>query len=527
MANSEYDVIIIGSGMGGMTCGSLLAKLGGKRVLLLEKHFRLGGQTHEFRRHNYEWDVGLHYVGHMGKDDPPRKLMDFLTSGSVEWARMPENFDVFHYPDFTFSVPGHEDAYRARLKEVFPSESANIDQYFLDVRAASLWMGMQILENAVPSWSAFFLSLLEGDKRDLALQTTKAYLESRFDDSRLRALLASQWQDYGLSPDESSFAIHSVVSGSYFGGGYYPVGGAQSLAPAIISGIEAAGGKALVNQEVTEILIEAGRAVGVRTKHPSKDSGHEEFRAPVIISNVGAKTTYLGLVPDRVEIPFRQELRNFRFGHSAVTCYLGLKEDPASIGIRGENHWIFSSEDHDAMRRAAVNVMHGEPSLALASFPSCKDPAAKKHTAELIIMVDGEGFQGWHDSRWKHRPPDYDAMKATVAKGLLALCETKLPGLTSLVDYTEVSTPLTIEHFTSWPQGAFYGIPAVPERYRTAWTKVETPVPGLYLTGTDVASLGVLGATMGGASTAAKLLGVLGVPKVMRQFGQQSSARLS
>ena len=138
-------------------------------------------------------------------------------------------------------------------------------------------------------------------------------------------------------------------------------------------------------------------------------------------------------------------------------------------------------------------------------------------------MVDGAGFQRWHDSHWKHRAPEYDAMKATAQKGLLALAESALPGLTDLVDCAEVSTPLTVEHFTSWPVGAFYGIPAVPERYRTPWTQIQSPIQGLYLTGTDVASLGIPGATMGGAFTAAKLLGALGVPKVMHHFGTEAS----
>jgi phytoene dehydrogenase-like protein len=519
MAEAAYDAIVIGSGMGGMTCASLLAKLDQQRVLLLEKHYKLGGQTHEFRRGQFEWDVGLHYVGNMGKDDPPRRFMDFLTGGAVEWTRMPEDFDIFHYPDFTFAVPGDKDAYRARLKDTFPRERANIDAYFDDVHAAGRWMATQMLGKAMPSWVAPLVRLFGPNHRALALQTTKRYLDQRFEDRRLRALLASQWPDYGLSPDESAFGIHAMVSASYFNGGYYPVGGAQTIAPALVSGIEAAGGRALVDQEVTEILVENGRAVGVRAQHPQRKGEAIEYRAPVVVSNVGARTTFLRLVPPQIDLGFRDELARFPHGHSAVTCYLGLKDDPRSIGIHGENHWIYTSLDHDEMRRSAIRVLQGEPPCVFASFPSAKDPAAKAHTAELIIMVDGEGFAAWQDSRWKDRPPEYEAVKDLAKEGLLALSEKVLPGLSDLVDYAEVSTPITVEHFTSWPFGAFYGIPAVPERYQTSWTQITTPVPGLYLTGTDVASLGIPGAMMGGAFTASKLLGALGIPRVMRKFG--------
>ena len=518
MSKDNYDVIIIGSGLGGMTCGTLLARLEHRRVLVLEKHFKLGGQTHEFQRNGFEWDIGLHYVGFMGNNDPPRRFMDFLTGGTLDWNRMPEDFDVLHYPDLRFAIPGHEDTYRARLKDTFPKERDNIDAYFSDVHTATRWMGMEMMRKAMPNWLATLSGMFGHDQRALALQTTKQYLEGRFEDPILRSVLASQWPDYGLSPDESAFGIHALVSGSYFGGGYYPVGGAQSIAPGMIAGIEAAGGQALVNQDVIEIVIEKGRAVGVRAKHPRRAEEPVEYRAPLIVSNVGARTTFLKLVPNHVELAFRDELARFRHGHSAVTCYLGLTADPKSIGVQGENHWVYTGFDHDEMRRSTARVLQGDPPCLLASFASGKAPSSTAHTAQLIIMVDGQSFSAWRNSDWKHRPAEYEAVKAAAKGGLLTLAETALPGLTDLVDYAEVSTPMTIEHFTSWPLGAFYGIPAVPDRYRRAWTQIETPIPGLYLTGSDVASLGIPGATMGGAFTAARLLGTFGIPRVMRNY---------
>ena len=94
----SYDAVIIGSGIGGLAAGSLLAQLGGRRVCVLERHFTLGGFTHAFTRRGYHWDVGLHYVGQMGKGEQSRRLMDLVTGGEVDWQRLPEEFDVFHYP---------------------------------------------------------------------------------------------------------------------------------------------------------------------------------------------------------------------------------------------------------------------------------------------------------------------------------------------------------------------------------------------------------------------------------------------
>ncbi len=87
--DKRFDAIVIGSGIGGMAAAGLLSRLLGRRVLVLERHFELGGFTHVFRRGAWEWDVGLHYVGEMGKGGMGLALMDYLTNGRLEWVRMP------------------------------------------------------------------------------------------------------------------------------------------------------------------------------------------------------------------------------------------------------------------------------------------------------------------------------------------------------------------------------------------------------------------------------------------------------
>ena len=121
-----YDAIVIGSGIGGLACASLLTKLAGKRVLVLERHFKAGGQTHEFERkgpnhRKYAWDVGLHYVGEMEPGQGQRHLLDAITGDSVDWIPLPDPYDVFLYPGFRFDVPFGEARYRegmGRIRDV-------------------------------------------------------------------------------------------------------------------------------------------------------------------------------------------------------------------------------------------------------------------------------------------------------------------------------------------------------------------------------------------------------------------------
>lgn len=133
-----YDVIVIGSGIGGLTVASLLTQLRHQRVLVLERHFKLGGFTHVFERPGgFRWDVGLHYVGQMATGQLSRTLMDFITRGQVRWSPMPSPFEKFVFPDFTFEAPVGEAAYRKALIERFPDERSAIEQYLADVHRKS------------------------------------------------------------------------------------------------------------------------------------------------------------------------------------------------------------------------------------------------------------------------------------------------------------------------------------------------------------------------------------------------------
>jgi all-trans-retinol 13,14-reductase len=512
--HNKFDLIVIGSGIGGLTVASLMAQLRHARVLVLERHFQLGGFTHSFSRGERSWDVGLHYVGNMTPGTLARQLFDLVTRRGVQWHKLPRLFEKFEYPDFTFEVPDDEASYRQALSARFPHEAAAIERYFRDLHDITTWFGIDIFLKSLAAPLAAMIRRLRRGKEQLALQTTRAYLDARFRDPHLKAILVSQWGDYGLPPAQSAFAIHALVAGSYLNGGYYPVGGARTIAKSIAAVIQAHGGQCLAGHEVKEILVDHGAAGGVSVLAQGEACAPMVFYAPVIVSDAGACTTFNRLLPHHVPVPFRDELERAAAGHAFVTLYLGLTANPATLGIGAENHWIYSDYDHDAMFVRRNGVLDGEPAACYLSVQSAKDPAATAHTAQIIAFLDYAQVAAWKQRPSRERGAEYEALKTRIAQGLLAFVDRRYPGFKDLVDYCEVSTPLTMETFTGHLQGTMYGVPATPQRFRLPYLRAKTPVRNLYLTGADVASLGVVGAMMGGVITSAQVLGALGFMRI-------------
>ncbi len=151
-ANTRYDAIVIGSGIGGLTAASILATLGRKRVLVLERHSVLGGFTHEFRRPGgRRWDAGVHYVGDLHEGAMGRAVFDYASRGRRRWSRIAEPFERFVYPDFTFEVHGDEKRYRADLVARFPEERGAIERYFRDLKRAAAWGLRRFIAGTLPA----------------------------------------------------------------------------------------------------------------------------------------------------------------------------------------------------------------------------------------------------------------------------------------------------------------------------------------------------------------------------------------
>jgi all-trans-retinol 13,14-reductase len=506
----DYDAIVIGSGIGGLGVAALLAKRAGKRVLVLERYAKAGGFTHMFKRKDYDWDVGLHYVGEVHNPESTiRRLFDEITGDRLEWQAMGAVYDTVIVGEERFEYIVGRTAWRDRMVESFPDEEAAIDRYLELVkettRGARGFFGAKALPGPIAAIAGPWMR--RGFLKH-ASRTVAEVLDELTDNELLKTVLTTQYGDYGLTPKRASFGIHAMVFNHYLRGAGYPVGGSGRIAAEIIPEIEAVGGAVVVGAEVTEILIERGRAVGVRMKD------EREFRAPVVISDAGVPNTVHQLLP--ADAPGRRALasvlKRVTPSTSHICLYVGLDASDEELGLGTSNLWVFPGPDHDATVERYLNDPSAPIPLTYISFPSAKDPDFQnrhpgKTTVEVVSIAPYEWFAAWEDKPWQKRGEDYESFKAELTERLLEILVREVPQLEGHVDYHELSTPLSTRHFGAYVEGEIYGLEHTPERFKTKGLRPKTPVPGLWLTGQDVCTAGIAGALYGGVLCASAILG--------------------
>jgi all-trans-retinol 13,14-reductase len=217
----NFDVIIIGSGMGGMAAGSLLSQLFKKRVLIIEKHFTFGGLTHEFARGEASFDVGVHLLGEMEDGSMGRKIFDVITGHQVPMQKMPAYYDKFFYPETQFNTDSDPEKFKRDLIRHFPEEAKSIRKYFKDVNSYAKLLTFVVARSAMPKILRPVMDLMEWLYAHLPninikkFTTTQGYLDRHFKSSKLKNILTSQWAYYGVTPVQSAMLMHAVVVNQY------------------------------------------------------------------------------------------------------------------------------------------------------------------------------------------------------------------------------------------------------------------------------------------------------------------------
>ena len=420
----------------------------------------------------------------------------------------PDGFDVFVLPDGSrFRVPRGPERYRERLHEAFPDEGAAVDAYVDAIVAID--------------------AALHGGPADAMVAALDRSLADLFDElgcsPRLRTVLAGEHGTYALPPSRASLVLHAALVVHYLKGAWYPEGGGQVIADRLVEVIEAHGGDVVLRTPVTRILVEDGRAVGVRLAPPSPERRRgvpDELRAPVVVSNADLKRTVGELVgPEALPGEFVEAVEGYEMALPLFVLYLVLDRDLAAEGVPNANVFVMPSDDlegdYDRLERGELP---DEP-MAYLTFTSLKDPTnprlCRPGQTNLQIMTLAPRDLAWwglHDGpaggeRYR-RNPEYRRRKQELRDRLVAVGERFLPGLSEAIVHEESATPVTHERFTRSSGGTSYGIACTPEQFALHRPGHESPLPGLYLVGASTISAHGIAAVMaGGVSCATAVLG--------------------
>ncbi|MGE0787288.1 MAG: phytoene desaturase family protein [Sandaracinaceae bacterium] len=499
--DGPWDYVVIGSGMGGMTAAAFLAKLK-KRVLVLEQHYVPGGFTHMFKRPGFKWDVGVHAVGEVTRHSLTGRLLAALTDGELEWASLGPVYDEFHFPDgFRIDFPDSPAQFKENLLDAFPREREAIEGYLHLVRAVSRSMKSYYLSRIAPAKVGTITDAIfaRDAKRHLARHTADVIGELT-DDPRLRAVFTAQWGYYGSVPSRSSFAIQALVVKHFSHGGYYPVGGASRIAHTLLSTVERAGGWTAIRADVERIVVEDGVARGVVLQ------GGKRIDAGRVVSAAGVASTVQRLLPaPYCDDAWAREVESLPPAPAHVCLYLGFEGDIRAAGVSAANKWFYETWDmeDDAWRVDPDADEVPRASVLYCSFPSLKDPSHdpgpnQRHTGEVVTFVPYGSFERWQAERWKKRGEEYEAFKKRMTDRLLEQLFEKLPGLRDKLVFAELSTPVSTEHFVRPIRGSIYGLEPTVDRFENVWLRPRAPIEGLFFAGSEVATVGVIGAMMGG-----------------------------
>uniref|UniRef100_A0AAF5PRQ2 All-trans-retinol 13,14-reductase n=1 Tax=Wuchereria bancrofti TaxID=6293 RepID=A0AAF5PRQ2_WUCBA len=530
IVNEKWDVIIIGSGLSGLTVAKILAAAG-RKVLVLEQHDRAGGSCHTFKLDKYEFDVGLHYVQDMYPEKELYRICSAITDSQVHWQKMEEPFDTIIIGERYYGrKTGNSMHFRDQLKLWFSEEANSIQNYFdfvLKCLNINLWW-----LTGVKHIPLFFVRLLSKFSLINFFTNLFKYCELNLIDvmksyglsDEVKAVISYYFVNYGIPPNRASFLQHHLF---LMENGYYPIGGAAFLIASIIRSIQKFGGKVIVQADVQEIVFDNGRVNGVKVKHGSFEY---IIQTSLVVSTAPIIKTFNELIPQNIvrnsvmskKVNQLNSLETMPIG--GFQAYIGLSGAQNNLRLPSNNFFWYKNSnpyefDHYLSLSSSEAVEYGCPAQMFICFPSAKDPTWDERnpgssTCQLISLANPAWFEEFKDTSKKNsikrlNRAEYTELKHVIGELMLSQFLTLFPNLKSHITYVEFSTPLTQQYYMRNAHGEYYSLTQQIDRFKLKfWSELrcKTDLPGLYLSGQDVLFCGIASVLYSGLITAGNIL---------------------
>ncbi|MDX2360976.1 MAG: NAD(P)/FAD-dependent oxidoreductase [Crocinitomicaceae bacterium] len=502
MKNTKYDSIIIGSGAGGLTTAICLA-MNGQKVLVLERHYVPGGWCHSFMLNGQKFSPGVHYIGDCGENGSTRKMFEDLEiANELVFFKMKEDgFEHARIGDTTFDYPSNKEALKKRLIEQFPLEKKGICNYLKLVGQTQIFLSE--LLNAERPWAKFKLYLRSLKVLRFAFSNLDNVINRFIKNAELKAILNVQWGNHGVLPKDASFLYHCGVNSHYSNGGYYPMGGGSALVKAMTNTFKKYGGEIKTGVEVSEILVENNKAIGVQIK------GGEKFFAENIVSNADPHVTFNRLIGStKISSKLKKKLAKTKYSYASFLMFITLDIDPSKYDLDSGNYWTSKNSDFNSH----VNNDSLEELLKLEKFPmafisssTLKDPVSfdgKHINIELVTFAE----QGLFDKVEEMDTLEYDRIKKRISEMFLNNLEVLIPNVREHIVQMEIGTPKTNQRYINSTGGNVYGIHKTFDQLRTGAFGPQSEIQNLYLCGSSSRSHGVAGSMNSGIDVARVVL---------------------
>ncbi len=489
-----WDAVIIGSGLGGLSCAAGFARQGFK-PLVLEQHSVAGGYATTFKRPGgFVFDVSLHSTTVEERDGLHNLIPDFPEITDIEFVPHKVLYRAI-FPDHDIRVPHRDvDGYINLLIGLFPEEKENIEGLFQTMKGLVSDInkyqsaGGQVNMANFPKEFPYLFKCFNS--------TWGTVQDSHIKGPKLKAVVSALWGYFGLPPSKLASLYYILPFMSYLrDGGYYPIGKSQKMSDAFVRFIEERGGKVMLRTKVKDILVKDHAAYGVRTAEGT------EHLAKVVVSNANAYDTFHTMMDEEEFLKdYLGRMDTFTVSLSSFQIFLGLKKDLVrEVGIKDTEIFYDPGYDVEESYRTALHAEVEKGGFGLTLYDNLYRGYSPEGKNTLNIMT----LQGY--DFWKKYEADYFAgkkdayrtEKERMADVLIKQVEQMLlPGLSRAIEVREVGTPLTNVRYTGNYRGAIYGWDQTLDNSVPRRLPPNTPIRNLYLSGAWTSPGGGYGAVI-------------------------------
>ena len=472
----KYNTVIIGGGLAGLTAGATLSKFG-KKVLLLEQHYKPGGCATTFKRGDFIIEVGLHEMSGLVENGNLRNIFKMLeVDKNVEFKQVPEFYGIpSDKEDFVF--PHGFDTATKALVDKYPEEEKGLRKFMkllAGIRKEAMNLPRSPLKRKLlyPLMPLLYPNLVTATKH-----TVGSWLDKHIHSEEAKLDLVAHICYWGDDPYTlSMFYFGLPFAGFIEAGGHFIKGGSQKLSDYLAAYIEKQGGSVLLGKKAEKIVTHNGQVTGVTFRDSFKQSDE-----PITVScdNVVANCA-IPVVPVLLDEPYASNLKQQISPHpnstSLLCMYLGFKQKVEQFGVKYYSNFI-QGEDVKSLKDVHPNQLGdwSKRSFVFVDYDKIDSGLAPPDKSEGVICTVAylKNWEGLNEE-------DYEAKKEEVARILLQRLEEKFPGIRDSIEYYEVSTPKTVKRFTSNPGGAVYGFAQTSELTATKRFRNNFLLPNLY-----------------------------------------------